>query len=149
LKRATIEGFMDNFAEAILRMRLINILFATVIAIGVVYNSARISFSERARDLATLRVIGLTRGEVSSILLGELAILTLLALPMGFLIGEGLCFWMASAMQTELYRIPFVFNPETLGLSSIIIICAAILSGLIVRRRIDHLNLVSALKVSE
>ncbi len=149
LKKATIDSFMENFAENILRMRLINVLFATVIAIGVVYNSARIALSERARDLASLRVIGLTRAEVSAILLGELALLTLLALPIGFLIGEGLCLWMASAMATELYRIPFVFNPETLGLATIVILSAALVSGLIVRRRIDHLDLVSALKVSE
>ncbi|NNM29058.1 MAG: FtsX-like permease family protein [Akkermansiaceae bacterium] len=149
LKKATIEGFMDSFAESLLRMRLINIAFAVVIAIGVVYNSARISFSERARDLATLRVIGLTRAEVSAILLGELAILTLVAIPIGCAIGTGLCLWMATAMETELYRIPFVINPPTYGLAAVIIICAALVSGLIVRRRIDRLDLVSALKVSE
>ena len=70
LKRAAILSFMDTFAENILRMRLFNVIFACVIAVGVVYNSARISLSERARDLATLRVIGFTRREVSEILLG-------------------------------------------------------------------------------
>jgi putative ABC transport system permease protein len=149
LKKATIESFMDTFAESLLRMRLINIAFATVIAIGVVYNSARISFSERSRDLATLRVIGLRRSEVSAILLGELCLLTLIAVPVGCAIGTGLCFWMSVAMETELYRIPFVVNPTTYGLAAIVILSIALLSGLIVRRRIDHLDLVSALKVKE
>lgn len=149
LKQATIESFLDTFGENMLRMRLINFTFAIVIAIGVVYNSARISFSERSRDLATMRVIGMTRGEVSSILLGELALLTFVAIPIGIAIGTGLCIWISSAMETEMYRIPYVVNPATYGFAAIIIICAALVSGLIVRRRIDHLGLVSVLKVRE
>lgn len=149
LKRATIASFMESFAESLLRMRLINMAFATIIAIGVVYNSARISFSERSRDLATLRVIGLTRSEISAILLGELAILTLIAIPIGCAIGTGLCFWMSTAMNTELYRIPFVMNPSTYATASVVILVAALASGLLVRRRIDRLDLVSALKVRE
>lgn len=149
LKKVTIKSFMDTFAENLLRMRLFNILFAVVIAVGVVYSSARIAFSERCRDLATLRVIGLTKGEVSGILLGELALITLFAIPLGLLIGHGLCLLMAKAMETELYRIPFIIHPATYGYSAIIILCAATASGLIVRRKINQLDMVTALKTSE
>ncbi|MCP5535165.1 MAG: FtsX-like permease family protein [Akkermansiaceae bacterium] len=149
LKKVTIKSFMDTFAENLLRMRLFNIFFASVIAIGVVYSSARIAFSERSRDLATLRVIGLTRGEVSAILLGELAVITLLAIPVGLFIGYGLCLLMAKAMETELYRMPFVIHPSTYGFSAIVILCASAVSGLIVRRKIDQLDMVTALKTSE
>lgn len=149
LKKVTINSFMDTFAENLLRMRLFNILFATVIAVGVVYSSARIAYSERSRDLATLRVIGLTKIEVSAILLGELATLTLLAIPVGLFIGYGLCQLMAAAMETELYRIPFVIHPATYGFAAIVILCASTVSGLIVRRKIDQLDMVSALKISE
>ncbi len=148
LKKVTIKSFMDTFAENLLRMRLFNILFAVIIAVGVVYSSARIAFSERSRDLATLRVIGLTKGEVSGILLSELALVTLFAIPMGLLIGRGLCLLMAKALETELYRIPFLIHPATYGYSAIII-CSAIVSGLIVQRKIDQLDMVTALKTSE
>jgi putative ABC transport system permease protein len=149
LKKATIDSFMETFAENIMKMRGFNLMFAVVIAFGVVYSSARISFSERGRDLATLRVIGLTRSEVSGILLGELAVLTVLAIPVGLLIGYGLCLAMAQAMTTEMYRIPFVIYPATYGLAAVVILVASVLSGLIVRRKIDQLDLVSALKVRE
>ncbi len=149
LKKAMLKSFLDTFAENLLRMRMVNIFFASVIAIGVVYSSARISFSERGRDLATLRVIGLTRGEVSGILLGELAVLTAVAIPVGLCIGYGLCALMSKALETELYRIPFVINPSTYGLAAIVILAASVFSGFIVRRKLDQLDMVTALKIRE
>lgn len=149
LKKATIESFMETVADSMLKMRGFNLFFATVIAIGVVYSSARISFSEKGRDLATLRVIGLTRGEVSGILLGELAVLTVAAIPVGLLIGYGLCLLMSQAMSTEMYRIPFIIHPATYGFASLVVLGASTASGLVVRRKIDRLEIVTALKVRE
>ena len=83
-------------------------LFAGSIAFGVVYNSARIALSERARELASLRVLGFTRGEISYILLGELAVLTIAAIPLGFLLGRGLCAYVIDSLQTDLFRFPLV-----------------------------------------
>ena len=149
LKKVAVQSFMENFAENLLRMRMFNVAFASVIAIGVVYNSARVSLSERSRELATLRVIGFTRAEVSGILLGELAFLTTLAIPVGFLIGSGLCPVLSKALETELYRIPFVLNPSTYAFAALVIAIAAILSSPIVRRGIDHLDLIAVLKSRE
>ena len=95
IKDAVIDSFRDTMAENILVMRSFIIMFAAVIAVGVVYNSARISLSERSRDLATMRVVGFSRREVSTVLLGEIAVFTLAAIPLGWLIGYGLAAWMA------------------------------------------------------
>ena len=149
MKKVMVTSFMETFADSMLQFRAFNLIFAGVIAVGVVYSSARIAFSERGRDLATLRVIGLTRGEVSGILLGELAVVTLAAIPVGLLIGYGLCRAMAVAMETEMYRIPFVIHPGTYGLAALVILGASAASGLIVRRKIDGLDMVTALKVKE
>lgn len=149
LQKVAMQSFVENFAENILRMRLINIAFASVIAIGVVYNSARVSLSERSRELATLRVIGFTRAEVSAILLGELAFLTAVSIPVGFLIGSGLCRFISKALETELYRIPFVLNPSTYAVAALVILVAAVLSSLIVRRGVDRLDLIAVLKSRE
>ncbi len=149
LQKVAVQSFLDNFAENLLRMRLFNVAFASVIAIGVVYNSARVSLSERSRELATLRVIGFTRGEVSAILLGELGFLTTVAIPVGFLIGSGLCRFLATALETEMYRIPFVLNPSTYAFAALVIAVAAVISSLIVRRGIDHLDLIAVLKSRE
>ncbi len=149
LQRVAVEGFMESFAENLLRMRMFNVTFACVIAVGVVYNSARVALSERGRELATLRVIGFTRGEVSSILLGELAFLTCCAIPVGFAIGYGLCLFISTALETELYRIPLVVNPSTFSFAAIVISLAALFSGLMVRRGVDHLDMVAVLKSRE
>lgn len=149
LKRAAVESFEQTMAENIGIIRGFNILFATIICFGVVYNAARISLSERSRELATLRVIGFTRGEISYILLGELALVTLLAIPLGLVAGYLLAAALAGAMATELFRIPLVVLPRTYAFAAITVLVAAALSGLVVRRRLDQLNLVEVLKTRE
>ena len=144
-----IAATMESYDRSMLTMAFILTLFAGVIAFGVVYNAARISLSERDRELASLRVLGFTRGEVSYILLGELAILTIAAIPLGFwfgvLAGKGL----AAALQTDLYYFPAVFGRRTFGLAALVVLAAALLSALIVRRRLDRLDLVGVLKTRE
>jgi putative ABC transport system permease protein len=115
----------------------------------VVYNTARISLSERSRELATLRVIGFTRREISTILLGELAILTALAIPVGLGIGYLFAAWATLGMDTELYRIPLVIERATYGEAALTVIVATVASGLWVRRKLDHLDLVAVLKSKE
>lgn len=128
---------------------LIYTLFAGMIALGVIYNSVRISYAERARELASLRVLGFTRGEVSYVLLGEIAFVTLLALPLGCLAGAGLAWYLAGAMSSEIFRLPFVIQPSTFANAIGVVIVIAIGSGLIVRRQIDRLDLIAVLKTRE
>ncbi|MBX3363793.1 MAG: FtsX-like permease family protein [Phycisphaeraceae bacterium] len=146
IKAAAIRSFQETIAENLLRMQFFTVAFATVIAFGVIYNTARISLAERGRELATLRVIGFTRGEISSILLGELAVLTALAIPIGLLAGYWLGAFTIDAMQTEHQRLPLVIGPRTYGFAIAVTILAAVASGLVVRRRLDQLDLVSVLK---
>jgi putative ABC transport system permease protein len=120
-----------------------------VIACAVVYNAARIALSERGRELASLRVLGFTRAEISALLLGEQALLTLLALPLGFWIGHRLCEMIAGAYQWELFRMPVVFTARSHVFAVLVILGAALVSALIVRRRLDRLDLVAVLKTRE
>lgn len=149
LEKAAVESFRETLAENMLVMTMFNIMFAGLIAFGVVYNSARISLSERGRELASLRVLGFTRAEVSWILLGEFTLLTLAALAPGFVIGYGLSWLMAVGFETELFRIPLVVERSTYGFAAVVVLSAALLTGLVVRRRIDRLDLVAVLKTRE
>ena len=149
IRTGMIDTFRETIAENMLRMRVWNVFFACVIAVGVVYNSARVSLSERSRDLATLRVIGFTRQEISLILLGELAVLTAVGIPLGLLFGRGLAEIVVLGLDTELYRIPLIIDPDTYGFAAIVTLIASVLAGLIVRRRLDHLDLVAVLKTRE
>jgi putative ABC transport system permease protein len=94
-------------------------------------------------------VLGFTRGEISYILLGELAVLTLAAIPLGFLFGAGLSAWVVQALQTDLYQFPLVLSRDTFGLAAVIVIIAALISALIVRRKLNRLDLVGVLKTRE
>jgi putative ABC transport system permease protein len=149
IKKTSIKSFRETVMENMLQMQFFNVVFACIISFGVVYNTARIALSERGRELASLRVLGLTRGEISFILLGELAVLTLMALPLGVGLGWLLVRSVCMFLDTEMYRIPFVVAPATYGFSVSVVIVAAILSGLVVRRRLDHLDLIAVLKTRE
>ena len=149
LKGAAMKSFEDTFAENILTMRLFNVIFSVIIAFGVVYNHARISFAEQSRDLATLRVMGFTQGEVTGILLGELVILTGLALPLGCLFGWGLAKLLVLGLDTEMYRIPLVIEPTTYAFAIVVILVAAGLSSVVMLNKIWQLDLVGVLKARE
>lgn len=149
IKEAALASFRDTLAQNLLLMKTFILIFACIISFGVVYNCVRISLSERARELATLRVIGFTRVEVSRILLGELAVLTLAAIPGGLLLGKALAAWDTRANDTELFRLPLWIEPSTYGFAVVVTLLAALISGLIVRRQIDRLDLVSVLKTKE
>ena len=130
-------------------MLMFNILFAGVIAFGVVYNAARVSLSERSRELASLRVLGFTRAEISVILLGELAVLTVCALPVGAAIGYWLTALLVGSIESEMFRFPLVFDPQAVALAALTVTVASMVSGLLVRRRLDHLDLIGVLKLRE
>lgn len=123
--------------------------FASVIAVGVIYNGARIGLSERGRELASLRVMGFRRGEVAVLLLGEQAVITLLAIPLGWIIGYFMGLLMVQALQTDTFRVPFVISPRTYMLAAMITLVAAVGSALAVRRRLDAIDLVTVLKTRE
>jgi putative ABC transport system permease protein len=143
------QAFDETMAENMRTMTLFNIAFSGLIAFGVVYNTVRIAFSERARELASLRVIGMTRGEVGYILLGEVAVVVLLALPIGCLMGYGLVLTWTPLLDTELYRIPIVIAPSTYGSAMVVVLVATFISSWVIWRRIRHLDLVRVLKTRD
>ncbi len=149
LRTTVVELFNETMDRMILVFALVNSLLGGIIAFGVVYNTVRINLAERSRELASLRVLGYTHGEVAYILFGELALLTLLAIPLGFVIGAGLCAWMAFSFDSELYRIPLVLAPNTFALSALVVLVSTLLSAAVVWRKLRALNLVEVLKTRE
>lgn len=145
-KKAAIVNFEKLLAENLLIMQSFYLVFSCIIAAGVVYNSVHVTLSERTRELATLRVIGFTRGEVSMILLGEIALLTLVAIPLGLALGYGLAALMVQSVETETQRFPLVIHFSTYVFAAVAVMAATLFSGLAARRKIDRLNLVSVLK---
>ena len=145
-RTAVLATFRALMAENILRMRVINVVFAGIIAFGVVYNAARISLAERSRELATLRVIGFGRDEISLIFLGELAVLTVLAIPLGLVLGRAFAALAVVALGTESQRFPLVVNASTYAFAVTTVLAAALVSSLLVRRQLDRLDLLAVLK---
>jgi putative ABC transport system permease protein len=144
--RQAFEKMMDSGAGA---MRYVMAGIAFVITFGIVYNAARIAQAERGRDLATLRVIGFTQNEVAFVLLGELAVVTLIALPLGSTLGYYLSFGIAAGFSSDLYQIPVVFSPASYGIAALAVIGAVVISGILVNRDIGRTDLVAALKIRE
>lgn len=148
-QRSAIRSFYDTVAKTILFFTFITTLLGGSIAFGVVYNSMRIALSERNRELASLRVLGFERGEVAYILLGELALLTLLAIPLGLLIGYGLCAYMAFQFDSDLYRVPLVLGMNVYAFAAMVVIVSSVISAILIWHNLAHLDMVAVLKTKE
>jgi putative ABC transport system permease protein len=149
IKESVRGSFKKTTAETINLLQTLYFSFSVVVAFGVVYNSARIALSERSRDLATLRVIGFTHGEVAGVLIAELVTLTLIALPLGLAIGSGIASWIVHAASTETVRLPLVLSSRTYATAVLIVLLSAGFSFAVVGRRIRHLDLLAVLKARD
>ena len=147
--KALRQSFDEIIAQSLSTSTLILTTFACVLAFAVVYNGARISLAERAWELSSLRVLGLTKGEIAFILLGEQALFCLVAVPVGFLIGIGLSALLSVALSSELYRLPLTFSPVNFLFASGVLLTVAVASGLAVWRRLVSLDLIAVLKTRE
>lgn len=143
------ESLEQQISENLMVTLSFLLVLATILAVGVIYNGARIALSERARELASLRVLGFTRREVSVLLLGEQAVLTALAIPLGWAIGVGFAAGILATLDLETYRIPLVITGRSYLLSAAVAAAAALLAALAVRRRIHRLDLIEVLKTRE
>jgi putative ABC transport system permease protein len=146
---AAFASYTATLAQSIGVVTTILVGFAGALALATVYNIARIALSERARELASLRVLGFTRLEISVMLLGEQAVLTVAGIVAGLAMGYGFCAMMSGLYQWELFRIPLVVSGETYAFAIGVVLSAAALSALVVRRRLDRLDLIGVLKTRE
>ncbi len=149
VKRDQLAAFRETTGKSIGIIRKLYFVLATIVAFGVVYNSARIALSERSRELATLRVVGFNLAEVRSVLVGELAILVLIALPFGLLFGRGLALFIMSSFSTETVRLPIVINSSTYSIAILVVLTASVLSFVLVSRMIGKLDMVGVLKARD
>ncbi len=147
--KAMQKSFEELIARSMTTSTVILTSFAGVLAFAVVYNGARISLSERARELSSLRVLGMTKREIALILLGEQAFLTIVAIPSGFLIGIVLSVLLAHGLSSELYRMPVIFSNSNFVFALVVIVMVAFVSGLMVRFRLNRLDLIAVLKTRE
>jgi putative ABC transport system permease protein len=149
IRTATLRSFEETIGTTFGVFTTVLVLLAAVLALGTVYNSARIALSERGRELASLRVLGFTRGEVARLLLGEQLVLTLLALPVGFALGYGLCGLISWGYRTELLRLPLVVTGPSVGFALLAALGSAAVSAVLIGGRLDRLDLVQVLKTRE
>ncbi|MEN9974801.1 MAG: hypothetical protein RLZZ282_807 [Verrucomicrobiota bacterium] len=149
VKSDQLAAFRETTGKSIGIIRKLYFVLAVIVAFGVVYNSARIALSERSRELATLRVVGFSLSEVRGVLVGELAVLVLLALPVGLLFGRGLALFIMASFSTETVRLPIMINPSTYSIAVIVVLSAAGLSFALVSRMLGKLDLVGVLKARD
>jgi len=149
IRKSMIDSFAETLGQSMAVFTSIIVAFASILSFAVVYNAARIALSERGRELASLRVLGFTRAEIGAMLLGEQALLTTLAIPIGYGFGYWICALLSRNYQWELFRLPLVISSDTYVFALVTVLAAAIASALIVRRRLARLDLVAVLKTRE
>jgi putative ABC transport system permease protein len=148
-RSAMLQSIHDVMNRSFIMMTIVMTAFAAVLVVGVVYNSARIALSERGNELASLRVLGFSKSEVTALLLGEQSILTLLAVPAGFALGAAACRLLVPVFDRELFRLPFVLSVNTFAFAALVTLASAAISAGIVAGRIARLDLIAVLKSRE
>ena len=149
IKDTMRQAFRETTAQMMGLIQSIYLMFSVVVAFGVIYNNARISLAERARELATLRVVGMTQREVGAIIVIELVILAALAVPLGLALGTGFATVIISTVNTETVRLPLVFTSYTYSFAVVVVTTASVLSALVVLRKLKQLDLIATLKAPE
>jgi putative ABC transport system permease protein len=149
VKETMRASFRETTAQSMGLIQTIYLIFAVIVAFGVIYNNARISLAERSRELATLRVIGLTQREVGAVIVIELALLALVALPLGLALGTGFATVIVHSVNTETVRVPLVFTSYTYSFAVLVVSAASALSAVMVLRKLRQLDLIGALKAPE
>ena len=149
IKESLRDSFKKTTAASINLLQSIYLALATVVAFGVVYNNAQISLAERARELATLRVIGFSRREVGAVLITELVTLAVIAVPLGLLLGTGFSIVILQQVNTETVRLPIIFTAQNYAIAALIITVASTASALFALRKLNQLNLIGALRAPE
>jgi putative ABC transport system permease protein len=144
-----LASFRTQLDESLLVSVAFLLGFAGIISLAVIYNGARISLSERARELASLRVLGFTKREIARLLFGEQGVITVAGIPIGYVLGYGLAMLVTTAMASETYRIPMVVSTRTYAIAALITVASAIVSGALVQRQLNRLDMISALKTRE
>ncbi|MCR9143214.1 MAG: FtsX-like permease family protein [bacterium] len=148
-REASMRLFNETSAALILVMASIIVTFALCIAFAVVYNTARVSFSERAWELATLRILGFTKGEVFRVLAWELTLQTAPALLPGCVLGFFFVTALIQSMPVEGIRFPVIISVSSYAMAILVVVATGITSSLLIRRKVDRLNLVEVLKTRE
>lgn len=149
IKETMRQSFRETTAKSMGMLQTLYLTFAVIVAFGVIYNNARISLAERARELATLRVIGLTQREVGAVIVTELVILGALAVPIGLVLGTGFATVIVRSVNTETVRLPLVFTSYTYTFAVLVVVAASAVSAVVVLRKLKQLDLISALKAPE
>ncbi|MGQ9869381.1 ABC transporter permease, partial [Leptodesmis sp.] len=149
LRQAMMQHMQETIARSQKIMNVTEVIFACIIAFGVIYNAARISLSERSRELATLRIIGFSQRQIAVVLLGEQAVLTVAAISIGCALGYGLAALLTLAYNTELYRFPLIVTKASYLFACSMIMIAALLSGLFINHQLRGLDLIAVLKIAE
>jgi len=148
-KSTMLRNMQEISARNVRIMSTVLTAFAAVISVGVVYNNARIALAERGWELASLRVLGFTRAEVSALLLGEMALSIAIALPLGMVLGWALVHGVSELLKSDQFFFPVAIQPRTYAWAALCVLIAGVGSGLVVRRRIDRLDMVAVLKTRE
>ena len=149
IKTHALDSFTETFSETILVFAFVNFILAMSIAFGVIYNSLRIAYAERSRELASLRVPGYRQGEVAYVLLGEQALILFVSLPIGLSMGVLFCQSLVLAMSNELYRIPLIIENSTFSFAALVIVFSGVTSAALVNIQLRRMDLVNSLKIRE
>lgn len=146
-KQAIIDSF-DSMMELMNLMILIFIIAAIVLGVVVLYNLGVMSYTERYREMATLKVVGFKDRKIGALLIGQNLWISLIGVIIGIPLGAAVLDYLMNALASE-YEMKTVIDVSTYIVSILLTVGMSVLVSLLVARKNRKIDMVEALKGAE
>ena len=146
--KAQLMETFNSFVQIMDSMVIILVVAAAVLGIVVLYNLGVMSYVERSRELATLKVLGFRNRSIGRLLISQNIWLTFIGVVIGLPAGVGVLQWLITALAGE-YEMKLMLGPLTYCVSILLTFGVSLLVGLMVARKNRRIDMVEALKCAE
>ena len=138
----------NSFVSIMDSMVFILVIAAVILGIVVLYNLGIMSYVERSRELATLKVLGFKNKNIGKLLISQNIWLTVIGVIIGLPSGVGVLEWLLAALAGE-YELKLMLGPMTYCVSVLLTFGVSLLVGMMVARKNRRIDMVEALKIAE
>lgn len=146
--KASLMATYDAFMEIMDLMIVLLVAAAVVLGVVVLYNLGVMSYVERYRELATLKVLGFRDKQIGKLLISQNIWLTILGALIGLPCGAGVLYVLITALASE-YELKLTIGVLTYIASVLLTLGVSLFVGGMVARKNKKIDMVEALKSAE
>lgn len=146
-KQSIVESF-ETFTSLLNLSVTVLIAAAIVLGVVVLYNLGVMSYTERYREMATLKVVGFKDKKIAGLLIGPNMWVTVIGVILGLPLAAGTLGYLVKELASE-YEMRVVMGWKTFLISTLLTFCVSLVVSLFVAKKNKKIDMVEALKGAE